>query len=407
MDSHVVSKKRSFLWIIPFLAAILGTGIGAVSAVLGYQPPSIQLAGHEAQDISQLEAPIDKLSSRAIVPDGNEYDFGMMARGEKKSHAFLVRNIGNGPLTLNVVNTTCKCTVGELEKDTIPAGESVEVTLTWEARSYDREFRQSATIETNDRATRELVFSVYGEVSQLALPEVPMATFTRVSRSEPKTFRTPIYGYRDSDLLITSHDFSDPSLAEFFDVTVEPLPEAAWSDPAAKSGLMCTVVIKPGLPIGEVEQGIKLNTNKKDIPPLELGVTMTVVSDISVVGSKFYSDKNLLVWGAPAKGDVENRRKLFLIVKGQYKQDVEFAVIQSDPEQALTAEFGDAVEVKREIDGKSQVIARRFPMDVVIKKGASGIQRMGNDQGPLGQLVLSTNHPEIDEYKIFVKFSVE
>ena len=345
--------------------------------------------------------------ARAILPNGEEYDFGMMARGEKKSHSFQVRNIGNGPLTLKVVNTTCKCTVGELGTDTIASGATEEVTLTWEAKSYDREFRQSATIETNDRAAREIILSVYGKVVQLAMPEVPLVQFNRISRSEPKSFSTPIYGYRDEDFLIIHHDFFDEETADFFDVNIEPLPKDQWTDPEAKSGLLCKIDIKPGLPVGEVNQGIKLHTNKEDIPPMEIGVEINVVSDISVIGPKFHSNKNLLIWGSSAKGDIDNRRKLFLIVKGRYQKQVDFSLAKADPDGVLTAEFGEAVDVIRNVDGEDKVIARRFPMDVIIKKGSSGVQRMGTDQGPLGELILHTNHPEIDEFKILVKFTVE
>ena len=368
----------------------------------------MQLPGHEVgNNVGKLAAPLDALKARAVLPDGSEYDFGMMARGEKKSHAFQIRNIGSGPLTLKVLNTTCKCTVGELEQDSIASGETVNVTLTWEAKSYDREFRQSATIETNDVSTREIVLSVFGKVVQLAMPDVPMVQFNRVSRSEPKSFSTPIYAYRDTDLLVTSHEFFDPEIAEFFDVKVEPLPKEDWADLEATSGLLCTIDVKPGLPIGEVKQGIKLHTNKKDIPPMELTIEMNVVSDISVIGPNFRSNKNLLIWGGAASGDKDNRKKLFLIVKGRHQKEVDFKLVEADPEGVLTAEFGEPVDVKREIDGVETVIARRFPMDVIIKKGSSGVQRLGNFQGPLGTLKLSTNHPEIDVFTIQVKFSVE
>lgn len=400
-------QKRNSIWIVPVLAVLAGTGVGAASAIVHYQRPSMQLPGHEAKKRSEPGVPAATLKARAILPHGDEHDFGMMSRGETKSHSFQVRNIGNGPLTLRVLDTTCKCTVGELEKDTIPSGETVDVTLTWEAKSYDREFRQSATIETNDPATREIVLSVYGKVTQLAMPEVPVVQFNRVSRSEPKTFRTPIYGYRDEDLLITSHEFFDEETAEFFDVKIEPLPKDKWTDAEAKSGLLCTVNIKPGLPIGGVKQGIRLQTNKKDIPPIELAIDMNVVSDISVIGPNFRTEKNLLIWGSAAKGEVDNRKKLFLIVKGRYQSEVDFSLAKADPDGVLTAEFGEPVDVKRNIDGKETVIARRFPMDVIIKKGASGLQRMGNVQSPLGELTLNTKHPEIDEFTVYVKFTVE
>lgn len=388
---------------LPLFAILAGAGVGAANAIVGHQVPTMELAGRTTGDSKPVVAAGDRLSARATLPNGNEHDFGIMARGDSMSHSFQVRNIGGGPLTLDVVNTTCKCTVGELEKNKIESGEIVDVTLTWEAKSYDREFRQSATIETNDRVLREIVFSVYGKVVQLAIPQIPVTSFNRVSRGEQRSFNTPIYGYRDDDLQITKHEFFNEELSEFFDVKVVPLPKEEWTDPEATSGLLCTVDIKPGLPVGAIRQGIKLHTNKEDIPPLELTVDMNIVSDIAVIGPNFYSEKNLLVWGAPAKSEVDSRKKLFLIVKGDHKDVVDFSVAEADPNGVLTAEFGEPTDVRR--DG--QLIARRFPMDIVIRKGNAGVQRMGTLQSPVGVLLLHTNHPEIEELKIRVKFSVE
>lgn len=406
MNSSTQSRT-SRIWLVPVLAILAGTGVGAASAITRYEAPEMILPGHHAGVGSQNAVAITDATPRAVIVDGNEFDFGVMARGEKKSHSFQVRNIGNGDLTLSVVNTTCKCTVGSLERDTIPSGETVDITLTWEAKSYAREFRQSATIETNDRSTREIILSVHGKVVQLAMPETPMVQFNRVSRSESLTFETPIYGFRDEDLQITGHEFFDNSVADFFDVQIEPLSKDKWNEPNATSALNCKVEIKPGLPVGEVRQGIRLHTNKPDIPSMEISIEMNVVSDISVVGPKLDSNKNILDWGQPALKEVDNRRSLFLIVKGPFKDQVDFSVSKADPAGVLDATFGEAVDVKRNVDGKETVIAKRIPMNVIIKKGSAGVQRMGSLKEPYGRIHLNTNHPEIEEFVIKVKFFVQ
>ena len=429
MNAKSPSKSKS-IWLFPVLALLAGTAVGAVASVLKFERPEMRLPGNETTQVSDLDttndsdaidhtghdhamatdttgsdAVIKDALPRVFLPGDTEYDFGVMARNEKQSHSFKVKNIGPGPLTLTVLDTTCKCTVGSLEKDSIASGEEVDVTLTWETLSYDREFRQSATIETNDGPNREIVFSVYGKVVQLATPDLPEMQFSRVSRSEAKTYSTVVYGYRDDDLLIVNHEFSDPKLAEFFDVSYKPLPKEEWDDSRATSAVRCTVDIKPGLPIGEVKQGIRLRTNKKDIPPLAISVQMHIVSDISIIGRNFRSKSNLLILGH-VDSDAGANANLVLIVKGDHQKDVELSVEKADPDGVLSAEFGEPKDVNQVRDGK-EISYRQIPMKVMVAKGAKGTFRMGNKQGPHGVLTIKTNHPEVEQFDLQVKFLVK
>jgi len=433
MNANPPSKSKS-VWLIPVLALLVGSAVGAVSAVVKFEKPEMHLPGHEKTQITDLvdtnndatdhsghthaiaddsasgsstskDTVIKDASPRVFLPGDAEYDFGMMARNEKQSHSFKVKNIGPGALTLKVLDTTCKCTVGSLEKDSIASGEEVDVTLTWEALSYDREFRQSATIETNDRSTREIVFSVFGKVVQLAMPDLPSMQFSRVSRSEAKSYSTIVYGYRDDDLLIVNHEFSKPDLSEFFEVSYKPIPKEEWEDSRATSAVRCNIDIKPGLPIGQVSQGIRLRSNKQDIPPLAISVDLHIVSDISIVGRNFHTKSNLLVMGH-VDGASGARANLMLIIKGDHQKDVDVSVSKADPEGVLRAEFGEPKDVKRVRDGK-EVSYRQIPMTVIVEKGSQGVKRMGNDQGPHAVLTINTNHPEIEQFDLQVKFLVK
>ncbi len=406
------NKEKSsigLLWLIPVVAIGLGTAVGASSSFSEYREPEMYLAGHElsASPKGAQRPAIKDAKPRVYVVSEVEYDFGVMARNESETHSFKVQNIGSGPLTLKVLDTTCKCTVGSLGKDSIKPGETADVTLTWEAKSYDREFRQSATIETNDKNQREIIFSVYGKVLQLAMPDLPMVKFSRISRSEPQSFTTIVYGYRDTDLVITDHHFSNEETADFFTLTTEPLPRDKWMDSNAKSAIKVRVDIKPGLPVGIVRQLISLKTNKLDVPPMDVAVDISVVSDISVIGSRerYNDEKNTLVLGpvSAAKGHVE---KMFLLVKGKHKDIVDITLASTDPSDALTAEIGTPREVKDiDDDGNEKVVARNFPMSIIVKPGSPIVQRLGSKQGAIARVVFDTKHPEIEQFAIKVQFS--
>ena len=401
------SKSAAMIWLIPLVSIAAGTAIGAGSAMLGYQEPVLRLAGHEVT--ANAKAPtIKDAKPRVHVVGEKTFDFGVMARNERNSHTFQVQNIGTGPLTLKVLDTTCKCTVGSLGKDSIKAGETADVTLTWEAKSYDREFRQSATIETNDQSEREIVFSVSGQVLQLAMPDVPVMNFSRVSRSDPQTFKTVVYGYRDADLVITDHKFTNEDDAEFFSIATKPLPKEGWLDKQAKSAIEVTVDIKPGLPVGVVHQLIKLQTNKDDIAPIDVVVHMTVVSDISVLGTKKFNDEtNTLMLGPVSKAEGKEV-KLYVAAKGKYKEQIDFKLESADPEGILTAEVGEPNEIKtRNADGEQVLASLLFPVTIIVNKDSKSVQRMGSTQGALGRVTFSTNHPEIEKFDIRVQFAVQ
>lgn len=401
----------SFTWLIPIAALAAGGLVGTTTARAKYKEPTLELAQHEAT--------ADPTKVAEFTPDGepivhlpipSTYEFGVMARGEERSHSFKVQNIGGGPLTLTVLDTTCKCTVGDIGNDTVKPGETADVTLTWVAKSYDREFRQSATIETNDPGKyREIIFSIEGKVAQLALPDTPIMKFQRVSRTEPQSFVTKVYGYRDRDLIIAGHSFAKPEIAEFFDIKTEPLPKEEWEDSEAKSAIQVTFDIKPGLPLGRNQQIISLETNKADIPPMEVSVELIVISDISVMGklTEFNDETNMAKFGVV---DSSRAREMYLNlwVKGEYKEEVDFSVASIDPESVLEVDIGDPKDLtSTDADGNETVLTRRFPLTVRVKKDSPSVRRMGSKQGELGRIVLNTNHPEIEQFDIKVQFATQ
>ena len=409
MNANKVKSSGFVSMLIPIVAVALGIVVGGATARAKFQEPLLRLAGHEAKAAVEMQKALEDAKPIVHLPAPTTYDFGVMARDEEQSHSFKIQNIGGGPLTLKVLDTTCKCTVGELGKNTVKPGEIADVTLTWQAKSYDREFRQSATIETNETGKhREVVFSVFGKVQQLALPDLPLVKFSRVSRSEPQSFFTKVYGFRDRDLTIVGHSFTDSETADFFDVKTEPLPSGEWEDSEAQSGVLVTVNIKSGLPIGPVRQIIVLETNKSDIAPIDVAVEMTVVSDISVLGrSNFNDETNMLSLGSVSAEQGSDSR-LHLMVKGKYKEQVQFSVAEIDPESALEALIGDPVDINdTAADGTETLVARRFPLTIRVKKGSPNVRRLGSKQGELGRVRFNTNHPEIEHFDIKVQFAVQ
>ncbi|MEM6469325.1 MAG: DUF1573 domain-containing protein [Planctomycetota bacterium] len=101
-----------------------------------------------------------------------EFDFGRLNPHDTVSHDFIVKNVGLSPLALRVRETSCKCTVGELEDSLLQPGESTKVTMTWNTGMKAEVYEQSAVLATNDPFNKTITITVRGEIkSELVVPK--------------------------------------------------------------------------------------------------------------------------------------------------------------------------------------------------------------------------------------------
>lgn len=79
----------------------------------------------------------------------DSYNFGTIVQGEKVSHTFTFRNIGDGNLVINDVTTSCGCTASKYSVEPVAPGENGTVEVIFD--SYGREGKQlkSANVWTN------------------------------------------------------------------------------------------------------------------------------------------------------------------------------------------------------------------------------------------------------------------
>jgi hypothetical protein len=73
-----------------------------------------------------------------IKPDKTTYDYGNIRKGIKNQAVFTMENIGNNPLVINHVSTSCGCTGVEWEKQPIKPGKTtaIRVEMTPEETGY-------------------------------------------------------------------------------------------------------------------------------------------------------------------------------------------------------------------------------------------------------------------------------
>lgn len=397
---------RIAIW--AFVIVLAGVALGAAASwpdLRRLNWPAEDLVSAKARNLRMRADPMfnPNLPHPRAIASETKFDFGEMERGGKQSHGFVIKNEGDAPLTLTKGKTSCKCTLSGLDKDSIAPGEKATVTLDWSAETDRPVFHQSATILTNDPGRPELTFEVDGKIVQHIRLEPSQLAVSKIA-GETKSYEVRVVSVNFDNLRIVGNSFEDPSTAKYIDVsyrtlTPEELNTSGEAESAIKGGALVTVTLKPGLPLGLVLQRIRLATNLEQQPEVILPVAATIEGDISVVGGREWNGSRMLLSLGVLKASHTTRRELTLLVRGAAAGKVELHLDKVTPE-GIRVQIGQS----REISGGR---VQRIPLTIEIPSGMRPVALMGKNQGGYGEIVLSTNHPEIGELRLKLQLAIE
>jgi hypothetical protein len=329
-----------------------------------------------------------------VVVDAPEFDFGTMQRGATKSHEFVFKNTGDAPLRLEVGQTSCKCTLGEVSSRPLEPGDSIPVKLEWSAKVAAGEFRQTATVLTNDPRKPRVDLLVKGYVTEstgVLPPDFLLGEFTT---DDVRTASVEVGAYKETPIELTAAMAEGTPRAELFRLKVEPLAKDKITIPAATSACRVTVEAGPGLPLGHLTEWVVLKTNLPEAPQLQVPILGVVEGDISLHGRGWNKSLGLLNFGtfAGAEGASSN---LLVSFKGEHSRGATLRVERTEPDW-LRAEVGEPKELG---SGKTHV-----PLRVWVPSGRPPMLMVDSGQGSGdGRVVLRTNHPKTPEVEIRVR----
>ena len=254
------NKKEFHLsaWTVAGVALLLGGGIGFGASMVRVNSEPVDTRHLEERTVitsvadAEAEADEDDIEQypKVQVHPSMSYNFGTMARDSKKRYTFEVRNIGRAPLTLEYIDSTCKCTVGQLDKTEVAPFESANVTLEWTADDWNLDFRQSARIRTNDHNNETISLSVYGKVRQIIRPVPTNVVLSSLSQQDSTKSTVTVYAYRDENFTAFNPEFTNKD-QDYFDLEIKPLTdEQVSAEPNAKSGVELILKSKTGICAG-------------------------------------------------------------------------------------------------------------------------------------------------------------
>jgi rhodanese-related sulfurtransferase len=99
-----------------------------------------------------------------IEVDNADYDFGKHPSASAVTHDFIISNVGDAPLSILDIRTSCGCTTTALSKSELAPGESVELEVTVDLTNFSGRTNQLIYVSSNDLTSRKLTLRITGEV---------------------------------------------------------------------------------------------------------------------------------------------------------------------------------------------------------------------------------------------------
>jgi hypothetical protein len=155
-----------------------------------------------------------------------------------------------------------------------------------------------------------------------------------------------------------------------------------------------TIEVKPGLPQGDFDSAITVNTNQSS-DPLTVRVIGNVASDILLMGPNVVREKMLVSLGAFSQ-NVGKKHTIFLIVKGPHRDDTKVEITSVEPTTEFSARLGEVV--------RDTPKTMRYPVIIEVPPGATPGART---EGTYGKIRIATTHPDVKELEIKVRYVVK
>ena len=306
------------------------------------------------------------------------YEFGSMAQLSAGNHTWEIKNVGDADLEIGLKRTTCSCTSTRLkapdgeEKKTlvIKPKESTKIPVEWNTKTFRDDYSQGITLGTNDPAKPEVSLNVHGKVyPPVILVPNDVVRFESVSNEETHSTNIAVFSMDRPTTKVTKVTTSRP---EFLVAKPEALTAEDCKQLKCKGGYKILVELKPGMPLGQFNEELVIETDHPLRSELKMAITGNAVGPISVIPARLRMTSVSSSQGAVSE--------MTLLVRGGKPTKIEVAY---HPEKL-------AVKITPEAQ------PGRYKMTVTVPPGTAA--------GPVdGDIILKTDHPNAREMKVPVR----
>jgi hypothetical protein len=154
--------------------------------------------------------------------------------------------------------------------------------------------------------------------------------------------------------------------------------------------------MRPGLPLGALDQTLQVTTNLQPESPLKIMLYGKVVGDIRLTGPGTVADRQLVVLPAIPRGE-GLKRVVFLMVKGPHRETTQIKLVSTEPQDEFSATLGEAIRDNPRVD--------RYPLTIEIPAEARPVSHVS--AGSYATIRLETTHPLAKELTVNVRYVVK
>ncbi len=134
------------------------------------------------------------------------WDFGRIKQGEILTHVFVFNNVGDAPLIIKKVRTSCGCTAALVsEKEVVPGGKG-EIKVTFNTRGFEGKLNKYVYVETNDSEQPRIQLTVTAKIDVPPRPRIDLDRYSidlgLILESEEMKARTIIRNKGELELIV-------------------------------------------------------------------------------------------------------------------------------------------------------------------------------------------------------------
>ena len=297
----------------------------------------------------------------AIMSPAPVFDFGEVDNSEKVVHDFVVKNVGDAPLEISNVKTSCGCTVAKLEVNTLQPGEETKISATLKLKGKQGHQTKKITVFSNDPKTPSYYLEFKGVAMATIMLEPKLLNMGRIMDNEAHTQTITVKSMKEG------HSFNIekvivPDTAPFTTSTEEVVPGKEYR---------ITATTKPNLAAGTLNGRITIMTDDPSRRALNVSVYGHVIGELQVrpdvVTIRSSSDANA------------RKASQYLQVLPGRTREFELLKIIAPPIEGMTAEL-----IKRK-DNDYHIKLTGMPIDNSLKGK---------------ELIVATNLPQKPEIRI-------
>lgn len=208
-------------------------------------------------------------------------DVGVVARGDKVEHSFVLRNDGDSVLRVREVKPACGCTVAQYDSS-IAAGESGKITTVLDTEAFDGPIAKSVTVFTNDSSNPRIDLVIKAVIEPQVEVEPGYARFIVVEGPGTESSTQTLTAPDGPPLEIRSVRSPYPFVkATYRRVAAGAAETASKTGPAASWEVVLTLD-RNLAPVGPLADHVEVETNHPDQTVVKIPVSGFVRPAVSV-----------------------------------------------------------------------------------------------------------------------------